>query len=85
MEREDLRTLIRALRDLDRWNHQPLADLVAREFAQRPMPSKRCPSCRGPLTGWMAGSGVQVIYCRICTSFDEASAFLAQLAEKRDA
>lgn len=80
MKREDLRAMIRALRDLDRANgHQPFADLVGREFKRRPAPGPRCPACRGPLDGWIMGGRHQVIWCKLCTTFEQANAHLSEL------
>jgi hypothetical protein len=72
--------MVRALRDLDRMaGHQPFADLVAREFAARPAPGRRCSGCAGPLDGWIAAGRHQVVFCKLCTSFDEAMAYLSDL------
>lgn len=80
MTREDVRTMIRALRDLDRMaGHQPFADLVAREFGRRPAPGKRCTGCFGPLDGWIASGRHQVVFCNLCTPFEEAMAYLSGL------
>ena len=84
MKREDVRTMIRALRDLDRMaGHQPFADLVAREFANRSAPGRRCPGCLGPLDGWIAGGHHQVVFCNLCTSFEDAMAHLSSLMGPR--
>lgn len=83
MRREDIRLMVAALRDLDRFNHQPFADLVGREFARRPAPEKRCPHCGGPIDGWLMIGAFQVVYCRLCTSFEEAYAHAADLEDQR--
>lgn len=81
MKREDIRSMIKALRDLDRMDgHQPFAEIVATAFKQRPAPSRRCPNCHGPLNGWMAGGNRYVIWCQLCTTFEEASAYLSKIA-----
>jgi hypothetical protein len=73
--------MVGALRDLDRMDgHQPFAEMVAREFKQRPAPSRKCPNCGGPIDGWMAGWGGQVVWCSFCTTFEEASAHLSKMA-----
>jgi hypothetical protein len=83
VKRDDVRTLVRALRDLDldhgRTGHQPFAELVAAAFKNRPAPSQRCPNCRGPLDGWMMSGRTQVVWCQLCTTFDEASAHLSSI------
>lgn len=80
MRREEVRTMIRALRDLDRMaGHQPFADMVAKAFANRSAPGQKCPSCGGPLGGWIAVGRTQVVFCNLCTSFEEASAHLSSL------
>jgi transposase len=80
VKRDDVRTLVRALRDLDRMDgHQPFVEIVQREFKNRSEPSRRCPNCRGPLDGWMMSGRTQVVWCQICTTFDEASAHLSSI------
>jgi hypothetical protein len=80
VSREDVRVMVRALRDLDRMaGHQPFADLVAREFASRRAPGRRCPGCFGPLDGWVMAGRHQVVFCNLCTTFDEAMAYLNEL------